>query len=73
MSKFPEQLELTIVDDLFANYTLGYESEGYEVLVYCENCSGVVCTIEQNEIKHHTTMDLYEEIILQHRNQSPIK
>lgn len=74
MTKFPEEMNLTIVDNLFDNYTIGYENDdGDEVLVYCETCEGVVCILEEQNVTEITEDDFYELIINEHRNQTPPK
>lgn len=68
MSKFPEEMQLVIVEDLYLHYTLGYEvGNKDDVLIYCESCDGVVGVLDWEEIQDTEAMDLYERIIEEHR------
>jgi len=70
MTKFPEEMDLTIVDGLFDNYTIGYETgDGEEVLVYCETCDGVACVLETEDVSDISENDFYELIVDEHRKQ----
>lgn len=73
MSKFPEEMSLTIVDSLFDNYSIGYEDDGDEVLVYCETCDGVACVLDTEDVTDITEDDFYELIVDEHRKQAPPK
>lgn len=67
MTKFPEEMELTIVDDLYQHYTLGFDTEDSSVMVWCEWCEDVVFTFDQEEVLDLEDTELYEYIIDRHR------
>lgn len=67
MSKFPDEMKVTLIDDLYINYELAFEDAKKTVYIFCNTCNDVVGTLDYDTIKDNEEMDLYELIIATHR------